>query len=72
MISSPTVRGTCSYRSKCMEYVALPFVRDRKSVAYPNISANGTRALTICVPPFASIDRTRSKYLKGSQVQAVH
>ena len=33
-----------------MENVARPCVRDRRSVAYPNIAANGTRELTMWVP----------------------
>ena len=34
----------------------ISWVRDRISVAYPNISDSGTRAFTICDPPRASID----------------
>ncbi len=54
--SSLTFCGACSYRSKCIEYVARPWVRDRRSVAYPNMSDSGTRAEMICVPPRSSCD----------------
>src|SRR5918996_6306031 len=66
--SSLTWLGAGSYRSKCIEYVARPCVRERKSVAYPNISDSGTRALMICVPPRSSCDWIRPRRLARSPI----
>ena len=48
--------GHGSYRSKCIEYDPRPCVRERISVAYPNISDSGTRELITWDPPRISID----------------
>jgi hypothetical protein len=50
-----TLEGTCSNVKGSMEYEARPFESDRMAVAYPNISASGTFALTIVWPALESM-----------------
>src|SRR5690606_15533023 len=47
MTLSATLFGTSLYFSNSIEYVARPWLIERRSVAYPNISASGTIAPTI-------------------------
>src|SRR5690606_39633938 len=43
MIWFAILDGTGSYCANSMLYEARPWVRDRKSLAYPNMSARGTK-----------------------------
>jgi len=49
-ISSLTELGTGLYLENCSVNVALPCVRDRRSVAYPNMLARGTSPAMTFVP----------------------
>ena len=55
--------GTSSYRSNCIVNVARPWVIERRSVAYPNISDSGTLALIDCELPIGSRLSTRPRRL---------
>src|SRR5262245_8429707 len=54
-ISSDRAAGTSSYLPKCIVKLPRPWVRERISVAYPNISDSGTMDLMICVVPRSSM-----------------
>src|ERR671937_709054 len=57
--------GTSSYRSNCIVKVARPCVIERRSVAYPNISASGTFDLIDCALPLGSSASTRQRRLRA-------
>src|ERR1700730_5342961 len=61
IISSDTDLGASSYRAKCIEYSARPWVLERMWVAYPNISARGTMALITCDPARCSMPSIRPR-----------
>src|SRR5439155_12710455 len=53
--------GTSSYLSNCIVNSARPCVIERRSVAYPNISARGTLARITCALPTGSRFSTRPR-----------
>src|SRR5690349_7931106 len=60
-ISSANEAGTSSYFPKCIVKLPRPCVRERSSVAYPNISDRGTDDLMICVVPRNSMPSMRPR-----------
>src|ERR687891_199724 len=75
MISFDTCAGTSAYAWSCIGLCAArPWVRDRRSVAYPKSSASGTSTRITFWPPASSIrsilprrvlERHRARDLEG-------